>query len=694
MKSSPMKRYILMFVLVLMASISLYAQLDRSKPPKAGPAPEIKIGSPESFQLKNGLKVFVVENHKIPTVAYNLVLDIEAIREGDKSGYWSMAGDLMRAGTTNRTKAEIDEEVDFIGATLNTSPGGIYALSLTKHSEKLLELMTDVLYNPTFPEEEFEKLKKQTLSGLANSKDDPGSIASNVRSVLLYGKDHPYGELTTEETVGNITVEDCRNFYSSYFSPSIAYLVIVGDISLKEAKKVVKKHFDEWEAKEVNLEEFESVAAPEKREVALVDRSNSVQSNINIAYPIDLKKGDPDVIKMRVLNQILGAASDSRLEQQIREKKAFTYYARSTYSSDMVVGNFRAVSEVRNEVTDSAIFEFINEFEKLLNEGVTEDELRKAKAQIMGSFARSLESPQTIANFALNIQRYNLPDDYYSSYLKKVEAVTVDDLKETAAKYIRPDNAYVVVVGKGSDIAEKLKQFGEVTYYDIYGNEYTPSAAEIPAGLTAEKVMDNYLDAIGGEEKARAINDMKMLMTADVQGQKMEINKMSKAPYKAKTDVNMGGMAIMTQIVNGEETVIKQMGQNVPLNEDQKKDMQYDAAIISEIAIKDMGLETKLNGIENIEGKNAYAVEITKPSGGRTIYYYDTETGLKIRTSEFVQTPQGEMVQESDLADYKDISGVKFPSSITLPMGPMKMTATIENIELNTGIDDSEFAVE
>ena len=689
-----MKTYISLIILVLVINQNLYAQLDRSKPPVAGPAPEIKIGSPESFELKNGLKVIVVENHKLPRIAFNLILNIEAIREGEKAGYVSMAGELMRTGTSSKSKGEIDEEVDFIGATLNTSPTGIYASSLTKHSEKLLELMTDVLYNPIFPQEEFDKLKKQTLSGLAAEKDDPGSISSNVSSVLLYGKDHPYGELTTEETVERITIEDCKNYYNTYFSPNIAYLAIVGDISVKEAKKIVKKHFKKWESKEVSLENFPSVEGPKKTEVALADRSNSVQSNINITYPIDLKKGDPDDIKIRVLNQILGAASDSRLEQQIREEKAFTYYARSTYSSDMVVGNFRAFSEVRNEVTDSAIFEFINEFHKILDSNVNEEELRKAKAQIMGSFSRSLESPQTVASFTLNIQRYGLPEDYYTNYLKNIDAVTIEDVKQTAQKYIRPDNAHIIVVGKGSEIATKLEQFGEVTYYDIYGNSYVPEKASIPAGLTAAKVMDNYLTAIGGEENVRALKDLKMTLNTEMQGQQLQIVVTSKAPNMSKTNVNMGGVAVVTSIVNGTDAKVVQMGQEAPIDDNQRKDMAFEAAIISEIAIKDLGLNAELIGVEAIDGVNTYAVEITKPSSGSTTYYYAIDSGLKIRTSETAQGPQGEVVQETDLADYREVDGVKFPYTITMPMGPMKMKALAESVEVNTGVEDSEFTIE
>jgi zinc protease len=682
------------FLLLSVFYPQVHAQIDRTKVPAPGPAPEINIGTGESFELKNGLKVIVVENHKLPRVAFNLILNFEAIEEGDKAGYASMAGDLLRTGTTTRSKAEIDEAVDFIGASLNTSASGIYAASLTKHTDNLLNLMTDILYNPTFPEEELEKLRKQTLSGLASQKDDPGAIASNVRSVVLYGKDHPYGELTTEETVNNISIQDCKDFYNKYFTPEIAYLAIVGDITVKDAKKLVKNHFGQWESKPLQLPAFEASQAPSQTEIALVDRSNSVQSEIRVAYPINLKKGDPDVIKASLMNVILGSGFSARLNQNLREKHAYTYGAGSSISSDMIVGSFNAQTSVRNEVTDSAIYQLMFELERIIEEPVTDEELASAKAYMTGSFARSLESPQTIANFALNINRYNLPADYYATYLQKLNAVTKEEIQAMAKKYIKPDHAHVVVVGKGSEIAGGLQQFGAVTYYDMYGNSYVPKEADLPADLTAAKVLDNYLAAIGGEEKIRAIQDVKMVMKADMQGRELQITAVKKAPNKSKQEVTMGGMAVMSSVYNGTDASMNSMGQKAPIDEKMKKDMAFEAAIISELTIKDMELSAELIGVESIEGSNAYAVEVTKPSGSKTTYYYDAESGLRVRTSETIQTPQGEMVQESDLSEYKEVDGVKFPFTITLPMGPMKMTANAESIELNTGIEDSEFAVE
>ena len=208
--------------------------LDRSQAPKPGPAPKIQMGTYESFTLENGLECIVVKNDKLPRVSFQYTLNIDPIMEGDKAGMQDMVGEMLSRGTKNRTKEQFDEEVDFIGATLSTYSTGVYASSLTKHSDKIIELMADVLLNPTFPKEELEKVKTQTLSGLASAKNEPNSIASNVKDVLNYGKNHPYGELMTEETVGNITAKDIKDYY---VSSEIYEKIKIGDIIKLEYSK-------------------------------------------------------------------------------------------------------------------------------------------------------------------------------------------------------------------------------------------------------------------------------------------------------------------------------------------------------------------------------------------------------------------------------------------------------------------------
>ncbi|NQX99480.1 MAG: insulinase family protein, partial [Flavobacteriales bacterium] len=328
----------------------VFAQkLDRSKRPVAGAAPEIKLGKIESFTLANGLKVFVVENHKLPKVAYSLTLDVDPVMEGDMAGYISTTGELLGRGTTNRTKQKIDEEIDFIGATLSTRAGGAYGSSLKKHQDKLLAIMSDVIMNAKFTQEELDKIKKQTISGLASAKDNPDAIATNVKSVLLYGNKHPYGEITTGKTVEKITLEKCKEYYTTYFRPNVSYMAVVGDITVEEAKKNVEKYFGSWKKGDVPTHKYRTPQAPAKTTVAFVHKEGSTQSVINITYPINLKHNSPDVIKAKIMNSILGGSATARLFMNLREGHGFTYGAYSRIRASQLVGNFNANAKVRNE---------------------------------------------------------------------------------------------------------------------------------------------------------------------------------------------------------------------------------------------------------------------------------------------------------------------------------------------------------
>ncbi|MEZ4945312.1 MAG: insulinase family protein [Cyclobacteriaceae bacterium] len=685
-------RAVLIVCFVLGVLGSVIAQVDRSKAPLPAPARDIKIGEYQSFTLKNGLQVFVVEDHKLPRLQFSIQLKHDPIFEGEKAGYVSIAGNLIGTGTTSRTKAQLDEEVDFIGASLNTSAYSFYASSLSKHTEKLLELMTDVLYNPSFEQSELDKLKTQTMSGIAAGKDDPGTIAGNVRGFLLYGKDHPYGEVATEKTVESITIDDCKNYYQTYFKPNNAYLVMVGDITLKEAKKIAAKNFSTWEAGPIKKESYAVPKAPEKTFVALVDRPSSVQSIINITYPVDLKVGGEDVIKVRVMNQILGGSFSARLNQNLREKHAYTYGSNSQLSSDDLVGRFVASASVRNEVTDSAVHEIIYELNRIVNEPVTSEELQAAKASIAGSFGRSLERPQTIAGFAVNTAKYNLPKDYYSTFLKRLEAVTIEQVLETAKKYITPDRAYIEVVGKGAEVASSLKQFGEVKYYDINGNEYEPEPEKaLPEGLTAQKVIDKYIQEIGGAQRAKEIKSLKMIYKAQAMGTELTMTVIKSAPKKSLLEITANGSIFQKVVSNGKEAVISSMGQTLPIDTETREKTIFESAIFPELVLE--GVSAKLIAIEKVDGKDAYAISYTLTSGGTSTYYYDIQTGLKLRQTENLQTPQGTMVAVTTYSDYKEVEGVKFPQKIAQQQGPMSFTFELEDIQINSEVKDALFSV-
>jgi predicted Zn-dependent peptidase len=681
-----MKKIAISFLLSLLIATVGFAQVDRSQFPNSGPAPEIKIGEAETFTLENGLKVFVVKNTKLPRVSFTLVLERDPILERDKAGMTSFVGEMMTAGTTNRTKDQLDEEIDFVGSSLSASATSMFASSLKKHQGKVLELMADVLFNPVFPQGELDKLKKQALTGLAQSKDNPDAISGRLTSALVYGKNHPYGEVSTEATINNVTVEDVKAYYQTYFKPNIAYLAIVGDMDKAEAEVVVKKYFASWKTGKVPTFTYPVPQRQAKNTVALVDRSTSVQTVIDIAQPLEMKIGDTDYISSRVLNQILGGGSSSRLFMNLREDKGYTYGAYSSIGADKLIASFSANASVRTEVTDSAVYEFMNEIVNLVDKGVTEEELVKAKSSLAGSFGRSLESPATIANFALNTVRYNLPKDYYATYLQKMNALTVEDINATAKRLIDPTKLYVTVVGNGAEIKEKLAQFGEVVEYDNMG--FPAKEIEMAdASMTADKVIENYISAIGGSEKASAIKAAKVTMSANVMGTALGLSFVyDDANMRFSQKTSIAGNVMQSSVLKDGKGTVSAQGQTIEMTADQIEAGRLSSFFLPELYFGSMSYTLALDGIKDVEGTQAYKVIVTSPSGASTINYYAVESGLKIKN-------ENAQAGDTFYSDYQERNGVLIPMAYTIksPMIPVPLEAKVESLELNPTLTDADF---
>jgi predicted Zn-dependent peptidase len=665
------------------------AQVDRTKAPVASKAPKIQLGKPQMFELPNGLKGIVVQNNKIPRVSFSLNLDLDPIAEKDKAGYIDMAGQLLKRGTKTRTKAQIDEEIDFIGANLATFSTGAFAGSLKKHSDKTISILADVILNPSFPEAELEKMKKEAISALKTGKDDAGTISNNLQQVLRNGKNHPYGEIETEKTIGNITIEDCKKYYETYFRPNVAYLVIVGDINLKEAKALAIKYLGNWQRGEVPKNSFAAPQLPNATQVALSEKAGAVQTDLAITYPINLKLGDPDYIKAVLMNQILGGGGGARLYNNIREDKGYTYGAYSDLSQSRVVGSFTASASVRTEVTDSATVQFLYEMERIRNEKVKPEELQRYKSVMIGNFSRSVESPQTVANFALNIALYNLPIDYYETYLEKINAVTLEDIQAMAQKYIQPKNAYIVAVGDLKAIGEKMEKFGKTTRYDMYGKVDSGVDQSLLQGMTAEKVIDKYITAIGGKTNLEKIKSLKMLAEIEFQGQKIDVTILKKSPNQManiqKLPAAFGGMEMKT-IFDGKRGVNNGMQGKQEITGDDLTEMDYSARMFIETEYAQLGIKTELGEVKNIEEKPAVEVIYTAPNGRKLIRSYDVSSGLLVKS---VQGPQVGFPR-----DYKEVQGVKFPFTLMVSSQMGELPLKFTNIEINPKIEDTVFKID
>lgn len=689
---------------LLLAVLSVHAQvktqkntakpkpaLDRSVKPLPGPAPVINIGKYETFELDNGLKVFVVENKKIPRVSYSLIIDYTPLPEGDVTGLAELSGQMLRRGTKNLPKEQLDEEVDFIGANLSTSATGIYGSALRKHNQRLLELMSDVLLNPAFNEEELNKIKTQTISGLEAQKNEPSAISERVGKLLTYGTYHPYGESMSEKSVNKVSIEQCKAFYESFFRPQIAYMAVIGDITTAEAKELLTRHFGSWENKAVPEAQVPMPQMPAENVVAIVDRPDAVQTTLSLSYPVDFRPGNPDAIKARVANTILGGGT-FRLYNNLRESKAFTYGAYSSLRADKLAGQFEASTEIRNSVTDSAINEILFEMKRLRDEMVPISELDLVKNYLTGSFALSLEQPQTVANFAINTARYNLSPDYYVNYLKNLAAVTPEDIQQMAVKYIKPDNAYILAVGKADEIADKLKKFSNgkpLRYFDFEGNEYDPDKKVKPApeGLTAKAVNEAYIKAIGGEKALLKIKDITLNASTSMQGMTIGFDIIRKAPDKYLMKIGAGNMVFQQIAYDGvtAKMVSPMGGENKTLEGKELEDMKYESLMNIELQYEKLGIQLTLEGIEEVNGTETYRVLITYPNGKLTTRFFDINSGLLLKET----GDQG----DTEYADYREVDGVKFPFAISQQMGPQTIKLNVLSMKVNTKVKDEVFVL-
>ena len=686
-----MKKYIYS-LLFCVPFLSMAQTVDRTKSPAPGKAPLIQVASPVKFTLTNGLKVFVVKNTKLPKVTATLALDVDGFKEGDKAGLADMSGQLLQRGTTTKSKAELDEAVEFLGGSLFTSSQSASVSSLKSNFPKLMELMAEVILRPALSSDELEKVRKQTISGIESNKDEPDAISNNVMKKLVYGANHTFGEITTVKTVNAIKVDDVKNFIKTYWIPNNAYLIFVGDIDPANAKLLAEKNFGTWAKGTFTQPVYEKPATPATTYVAIVDRPASVQSVVAIATTVNLTKGSPSDIPSNVMNNILGGGFSGRLFANLREKHAFTYGAYSSISPSKQIGMFSAEASVRNEKTDSSIQEILNELNIIRNTKVGDTELSRMKNYLAGGFARSLESPNTIANFALSIAVNNLPEDYYQKYLTNLAAVDAQKVQDAATTLLNPAKMHIVIVGNAKQIAKGLEKYGPVKYFDIEGNEVAaPTEVKADASLTPTVLMEKAIAAIGTKEALDNVKDVQLKGTANLMGQSLEMKQTIVMPGNSVTTMSMGGMAMMRQaVVNGKYSV-SQQGQEAPMTDDLKEGLDESTFLAPEQLYLAKGYGLKIVGAEKVDGKEAIDVEVTTPSKKVSHRFYDAKTFLLVKTSKSEEVPgQGTMTQQQFYTGYQTVNGVQISSEQLIDMGQMKINVKYTDIKMNQGLKTTD----
>lgn len=700
-----MKKVKLLFVLTLLFTIGVKSQennyvkpIDRSIQPEQGDTPTIDLKEPTIFTLKNGLTVIVVENKKLPTFSVRITIDNPPSIEGDKSGLNSLSSSLFGEGSKNISKDIFNEEVDYLGATISLGMGFAYANGLSKHQDRIFELLSDAALNPNFLQDELDKEKNILITGIKSDENSPAAIAERVSSILAYSAEHPYGEYLTEESIKNVTIKDVENNYERMFRPNNAYMVVSGDVNINEIKDLVTDNFSKWKKSKKDLNN--QILSPKdvsSTEINFIDMPDAVQSELRVLNITSLRSNDEDHHAALVTNYILGGAFGSYLNMNLREENGWTYGARSSIARNKwTSATFRASTSIRNEVTDSAVVETLGEINRIRDEFVSDEMLSNAKAKYLGNFIMSTEDKSLLADFAVNIKTQDLPEDFYETFISKINNVTKEDVKRVANKYLKPENLRIVVVGKGADVADKLENISyknkliPVKYFDKYGENIDKPVfkKEISSEVTVASIFQKYINKIGGSEKLAGINTISVVANVTITGApfKPKATIKEKSPNLSSLVMSVEGMGtLMTQKFDGDNGYMEQMGQKIPMEEDQINSSKSKKGLFEEMFLNDSEME--ILSLGPVDGKDAYKVKMIE----NNFRYYDAESGLMIMTEAVTQQGGNTITSITKYSDYKEVDGVLYAFKREIQAGPQKIDFEILTVTFNEEISDEFF---
>ncbi len=450
--------------------------LDRSKPPKSGPPG--KVAFPKYFEkvYRNGFKMFVVENHGLPLVTVGFVVKAGSTLDGGLPGLASVTSELLTKGTKNRNAVRIADEIDFVGGSLSSSSSWdssqVFISTLKIHLDTCLEVLQDVVLNPSFPDEEIDRLRAQRIASIIKMKSEPSYLADTKFSSVVF-KGHPYAMPAggTEDSVTAMKREDFVGYHHDYYTPDSSFIVFAGDITAREADRFVSKYFGKWKGKNPKV----SVPPPDgdstDNPIYIVDKPGAVQSTLRIGH-IGIARNNSDFIKVAFMNTLLGGYFGSRINMNLREAHGYTYGGRTIFDARILPGSFEVSADVRNEVTAETIDEIMKELKRIRTALPTKEEMKQVRGYLSGLFPIQLETPQQVAGRVVAIEMYHLPKNYYRNYRKNVAAVTAADVRSVARKYIHPDKLSIVLSGNSKEISRSLLRLRQVKVLSPSGKEF------------------------------------------------------------------------------------------------------------------------------------------------------------------------------------------------------------------------------
>jgi hypothetical protein len=540
-----------------------------------------------------------------------------------------------------------------------------------------------------------------TVTGLKTEEKSTPTIATRVYNALSYGKNTAQGEFTTEETVKGLTLEDVKEAYKNYITPSRGYLTFVGDITPAAAKALAEKTLGNWKGKKLSQPAIPLVQNPAKTEIDFVDIPTAVQGELRVGNVINNPLNNKDYHALLLANYILGGGADSKLFMNLREKHGFTYGSYSRVGNGRWQSLFTATAAVRTDKVDSATAELFKEILNMRDGNVSAEDLANAKAKFNGGFALGMEDPAKTAEYASNILINGLPKDFYRTYLQKINAVTLADIKNVSKTYFSETNSRILIAGNASKIIPKLMKFGYVIKkYDRFAEPVvekpldvkTTETAKTTESISAYEIINSYLKAVGGKEEIKKVNTVAATISLDIMGRTFSGDYKRMNPDKQLVELKMGAMTVMKSVFDGGQGYQAQGPQKKEMDEQEIKEARDEKGIIPQLFYAtDTAYKTDYLGTGKVGDEDTYRLKVTMPSGKVAVQEYSIKTGLLLKEESTSKEEDQEVTSTVEFKNYIKVGGILLPTEMIRNEGGQELPFKFTDYKLNEGVTEADF---
>jgi len=659
---------------------------DMNKRPESLESKDFTFPEFKEKTLSNGLRIFFIEDKEQPTLNLNFVFKGGKVAES-KPDVADFTATLLTKGTKSKSALIIAETIDGIGADISANSSldyfSISAFTLTKHQDKVLEILADIMLNPAFDDDELEKLVPKALAGLKSEKSNIGSLAAKMSNIAVYGKDHPYAKISSEKTINSIETDYLKNYYESFIRPNNGTLAIVGDFDIDKLTQKLEKLLSKWSKKEIpeyTIPEPKSMATG----VYFVERPASVQSAVRyVTKTVPYNSTNYEALTFAA--GVIHSGFAGRLFKTLREKYSYTYSPMGGQSGNVSTNKFACGSDVRTNVTDSSISVILNEVGNLANEVPSSEEVDLIKKFRIGMYFMSFENSSYIANLLQNYVLNNKSLELLKTIHKRYQSLTNYDLNKVANEYMNPKNAYIIVVGDKS-IKESLQQFGYVYDYDL---DINPVFANEKIDLSTKELIKKYTIALGGEDAISKIKTITATGEANMSFSGQEVpgtfEEYRKFPNKMAQTLKL---AFDTQIFkyNGKSGYVGNSEGKIDAEGPVLEKLKLEAEMFVETKFLDYDLDLKVMGIKD----NDIVLNVIYKDKSERKYYFNKNTFLLNKVESLEDTPQGPINVIKYIDEYITVAGVKLPKIVRSDMQLVVIKYNY-NYSINENIEDSVF---